>query len=230
MTRCELAIDTAGPDLALALVPADGDAALAERGWRLTTTVSEELLAALDALLRGAGVARDAIRAIAVNVGPGGYSGLRSGVATAQGMALALDIPLAGVSRLEVDAYPHLRTRPPGTPVVAVHDAGRAGVAWAAYALPMAGAAPEVLAGPRIDAPADAVAAAPAGALWCGELTAALRAALDAAADRELTSDDTVHRAAVDLVRLARLHAAYGDPALVDVVYLRPPSITKPKR
>ena len=32
-------------------------------------------------------------------------------------------------------------------------------------------------------------------------------------------------RAAADLVRLARLHRAYGDPAAVDVTYLRPPSI-----
>jgi len=41
---------------------------------------------------------------------------------------------------------------------------------------------------------------------------------------------DTAPRAAADLIRLARLHDAYGDPALVDVVYLRPPPITKPKR
>jgi hypothetical protein len=32
-------------------------------------------------------------------------------------------------------------------------------------------------------------------------------------------------RSAADLVRLARLHRAFGDPAAVDVLYLRPPSI-----
>lgn len=230
MTGYDLAIDTAGAQIALALIDADGDAVLAERSWRLASTVSEELLAGLDALLRGAGAERDRVRTIAVDVGPGGYSGLRAGVATAQGIALALGVPLAGVARLEADACPHLRVRPAGAPVIAVHDAGRAGIAWAAYALPMPDAAPEPIVEPRIDTAAGAVAAAPAGALWCGELTAELRAAFEAAEDRERTTDDTVPRAAADLVRLARLHRAYGDPALVDVVYLRPPPITKPTR
>lgn len=229
MTDADLAIDTAGADLGLALVTAGEHAVVAERRWRLETTVSEELLAGLDALLRDVGMARESLRSIAVNVGPGGYSGLRSGVATAQGMALALDLPLAGVARLEADAYPHLLARAVGTPVVAVHDTGRSGIAWAAYALPMFGAAPAALTPPRIDTAAAAAAAAPAGALWCGELTDALRAALDAAADREPTTGDTVPRAAANLVHLARLHGAYGDPALVDVVYLRPPSITRAK-
>jgi tRNA threonylcarbamoyl adenosine modification protein YeaZ len=228
MPGFDLAIDTASDDVALALL--DGDVVIAERRWALAGTVSEELLAALDALLGAAAVSRDAIASIAVNVGPGRYGGLRSGVATAQGMALALDVPLAGVGRLEADAYPALVTRPPGTPVVAVHDAGRGGVAWAAYAQPLRGAPPETLVAPRIDAPTDAVAAAPAGAVWCGELTVSLRDALATApGDREPPTGDTVARVAADLVRLARLHDAYGDPALVDVVYLRPPPITKPK-
>ncbi|MDA1004258.1 MAG: tRNA (adenosine(37)-N6)-threonylcarbamoyltransferase complex dimerization subunit type 1 TsaB [Chloroflexi bacterium] len=229
MNGYDLAIDTAGHELGLALVAAGEPTVVTERRWRLDSTVSEELLAALDVLLRDAEVSRESLRSIAVNVGPGGYSGLRGGVATAQGMALALDIPLAGVARLEADAYPHLLARAVGAPVVAVHDAGRSGIAWAAYALPMSGAAPSALTPPRIDTAAAAATAAPAGALWCGELTDALRAALDAAADREPTTGDTVPRAAADLVHLARLHGAYGDPALVDVVYLRPPSITRPK-
>ncbi|MBM3141295.1 MAG: tRNA (adenosine(37)-N6)-threonylcarbamoyltransferase complex dimerization subunit type 1 TsaB, partial [Chloroflexi bacterium] len=129
--RVDLAIDTASDDVAVALVR--GGAVLAERRWRLAGTASEELLGGVDALLREAGVARDEIAAIAVNVGPGGYGGLRTGVATAQGLALALDVPLAGVSRLEADAYPHLLAAPEGAPVAAAHDAGRAGVAWAAY-------------------------------------------------------------------------------------------------
>ena len=161
-----------------------------------------------------------------VDAGPGGYGGLRSGVATAQGLAFALDVPLAGVSRLELAAFPHLdRARP----VVAVHDAGGNRVAWAAY-LATAGA-PAVLVEPRLESIEDCVRDAPAGALWCGEVTAELAAARDAAraGDADVPADDNVRRAA-DLVRLARLHEAYGDPALVDVVYLRPPPITRSTR
>jgi len=227
--RVDLAIDTASDDVAVALVR--GGAVLAERRWRLAGTASEELLGGVDALLREAGVARDEIAAIAVNVGPGGYGGLRTGVATAQGLALALDVPLAGVSRLEADAYPHLLAAPEGAPVAAAHDAGRAGVAWAAYALPDRARPPAALVEPRIDPVAEAARAAPAAARWCGELTPALRRALaEAGRDPEAASGDTIPRAAADLVRLARLHAAYGDPALVDVVYLRPPPITRPRR
>jgi hypothetical protein len=53
-----------------------------------------------------------------------------------------------------------------------------------------------------------------------------VRSAAKSNADPEPGTDDTLSRTATDLVRLARLHNAYGDPTLVDVVYLRPPSIT----
>ncbi|HRC63149.1 MAG TPA: tRNA (adenosine(37)-N6)-threonylcarbamoyltransferase complex dimerization subunit type 1 TsaB, partial [Dehalococcoidia bacterium] len=109
----ELGIDTASQTIALAVL--EGERVLAERRWRLETTASRELLAGIDELLRDAGIERDAIEAIAVNVGPGAYTGLRSGVATAQGLALGLGVPLAGVARLEADAFPHVA---PGVPVV----------------------------------------------------------------------------------------------------------------
>ena len=220
----ELALDTASTDAVLGVV--DGDAVLAERRWTVDTNYSRELLAGIDAVLRDAAVSRDDLAAIVVDAGPGGYGGLRSGVATAQGLAFALDVPLAGVSRLELAAFPHLdRARP----VVAVHDAGGNRVAWAAY-LAAAGA-PAVLVEPRLESIDDCVRDAPAGALWCGEVTAELAAARDAArtGDADVAPDDNVRRAA-DLVRLARLHEAYGDPALVDVVYLRPPPITRSTR
>ncbi len=220
----ELGIDTASNVLAAAVL--DGERVLAERRWQLETTASKELLAGIEAALDDARVSRDAIEAIAVNVGPGGYTALRTGVATAQGLALALGIPLAGIGRLEADAFPHLV---PGIPAVAVHDAGRSGVAWAAYVpcdAPEAGP-PEPLVLPRLDTPEECVRLAPAPALWCGELSQALRTARDAAGRvRDTDVPETEHaRRASDLIRLARLHGAYGDPALVDVMYLRPPAI-----
>lgn len=220
----ELGIDTASQTIAVAVL--EGDRVLAERRWRLETTASRELLAGIEAVLADAGIDRTAIEAIAVNVGPGAYTGLRSGVATAQGLALGLGIPLAGVARLEADAFPHLA---PGVPVVAVHNAGRSGVAWAAYApcdAPEAGP-PEPLTAPRLDTPEDCARLAPAHARWCGEISDELRQARSAAGRRGDTDaeDGENGRSAADLVRLARLHRAYTDPAAVDVIYLRPPSI-----
>ena len=226
----ELGIDTASPDASLAL--RSGERVLALRRWRVETTLSRELLAELGALLDAAGVRRRQLARVAVCSGPGAYTALRVGVATAQGLALALGAPLAGVSRLEADALPHLD---PARPVVAVHDAGRGRLAWAAYrAAPGPGAPPREVAAPRADDAAGAARDAPAGALWCGELGDGLRAEL-ARSGRPLGAGDAEaapgagRRSAVEVLRLARLHDAFGDPAGVDAVYLRPPPITRPR-
>ena len=217
----ELGIDSASAEAAVALLA--GGELLAERRWTVETNYSRELLAGVDAALREAGAARGDLAAIAVAAGPGGYTGLRVGVAAAQGMALALGAPLAGVSRLEAAAFPHLGG---GAPVVAVHEAGGGRLAWAAYAA-APGAPPAAVEAPRLDEPEACLRAAPRGARWCGELGPELRAALGGAGGAAVP-DAANRRSAADLVRLARLHGAYGDPALVDAVYLRPPPITRP--
>ena len=229
-----LGIEAASDDASVALL--DGERVLAAVRWRIEITASRELLAAIDTLLREAGVARDAIASIAVDVGPGGYGSLRTSVATAQGLAVALDLPLAGVDRLEVAACPHLSAE---RAVVAVHDLGRAGLAWAAFA-PHSSTftrAPEPLGPTRIDPIEECVRRAPLGAVWCGDVSAELREAIASVggtavdapgADTAAQSSDTGARAAldaVDVVRLARARHAYGDAAAVDVTYLRPPSI-----
>ena len=231
----DLGIDTAGDAASLALLR--GDDVIAQRAWHVESTMSRELLAHLDTLLVEAGVARTEIASIAVVTGPGQYGSLRTGLATAQGLALALDVPLAGVGRLEADAalhFAHLPGQPPGRTVIAVHDAGRAGIAWAAYVQDAPGAPPRCTVEPSIALVEEVVRAAPSPATWCGEVTDALRAALDAARDAGRRSGDTNvatpsgGRAAA-LVRIARARHAYGDPALVDAFYLRPPSITRAK-
>lgn len=227
-----LAIDTASNDVSLALLDLSGhgERVLGERAWHVDRTLSEELLAGIDALLAEAEVERERIASVAVDVGPGGYTGLRMGVATAQGLALGLDVPLAGVGRLEADAWPHVDASEgssEGRPVVAVHDAGRGRIAWAAYET---GAPLVTIEAPRQDDAATCARDAPPGALWCGELNDELRAARDAAGRSGDTDAAPARgRPAGDLVRLARLHEAYGDPALVDVLYLRPPPITLPR-
>ena len=223
-----LAIDTASAEASVAL--GDGDGLRAERRWTVDTTISKELLAEVGALLAEAGVARGDLDAMAVSVGPGGYGGLRAGVATAQGMALALGVPLAAVSRLEAEAEPHLAAEPSGRSVIAVHDARRSGYAWAAYACAASDRLPTELVAPTMSSPEQVVAGAPAGALWCGEITEALTAAI---ADANRPGDDlagpTSHSRAAAVLELARKRDNYDDPALADVFYLRPPSITKPK-
>lgn len=230
----DLGIDAAADHASLALLR--GDHVLAQRAWHVESTMSKELLAHLDALLAEAGTSRDAIASIAVTTGPGQYGAVRTGLATAQGLALAFDVPLAGIGRFEADAALHLEALPPGGTVVAVHDAGRSGVAWGAYVLDASGAAPRAVVEPRLSTLDEIAREAPPSATWCGEVTDALRDALAAAGrglrDAEARSGDTeaspvTGGRAAALVRVARARQAYGDAALVDALYLRPPSITR---
>ena len=89
-----LAFDTA-TDLATSALVADGET-LGER-----TTRPQLLLADVDALLLAAGVAPSDLTAIVVGTGPGSFTGTRIGLSFARGLALSLDLPVAGVSTLE---------------------------------------------------------------------------------------------------------------------------------
>jgi tRNA threonylcarbamoyladenosine biosynthesis protein TsaB len=89
-----LAFDTA-TDVATSALVDDGEV-LGERVSRAVT-----LLEDVDALLRQAGAHTRELEALAVGIGPGSFTGVRIGLSTARGLALALDVPVAGVSTLD---------------------------------------------------------------------------------------------------------------------------------
>src|SRR6266536_3979258 len=89
-----LAFDTA-PDVATSALVSDGEV-LGERTSRAVT-----LLEDVDALLRQAGAHTRELDGIAVGIGPGSFTGIRIGLSTARGLALALGDPVAGVSTLD---------------------------------------------------------------------------------------------------------------------------------
>ena len=68
-------------------------------GERVSTAV--RVLEDVDALLAAAGARPADVDAIAVGTGPGSFTGVRIGIATARGLALALGVPVAGVSTLD---------------------------------------------------------------------------------------------------------------------------------
>src|SRR5437588_10298344 len=88
-----LAFDTA-TEVATSALVADGEV-LGERVSRASTLMED-----VDALIRRGGMRSDALDALAVGIGPGSFTGVRIGLATARGLALALDLRGAGVSTL----------------------------------------------------------------------------------------------------------------------------------
>jgi tRNA threonylcarbamoyl adenosine modification protein YeaZ len=95
-----LAIDTSGTNALVALGEADGTL-LAERRWVAGYRHGEELLTRIDEILGATGVALADLSGIVVGTGPGAFTGLRVGLATAKGLAHGLAIPIAGVATSE---------------------------------------------------------------------------------------------------------------------------------
>ena len=89
-----LAFDTA-TEIATSALVEDGEV-LGERTSRPVTILED-----IDALVRQAGARTGDIEGLAVGTGPGTFTGMRVGLATARGLALALEIPVAGVSTLD---------------------------------------------------------------------------------------------------------------------------------
>jgi tRNA threonylcarbamoyl adenosine modification protein YeaZ len=98
-----LVIDTATTTAWVVLADADG-IVRASAAWRAGHRHGEELLARIDALLAAAGISPPTLGGIAVGLGPGAFTGLRVGIATAKGLAVGLGIPLAGIGSAAVIA------------------------------------------------------------------------------------------------------------------------------
>lgn len=117
-----LAIDTATRLLSLALH--DGVTLIAEQTWRTNNRHNTLLAPAIQQMLDVCDVPADDLTAIAVTNGPGSYTGLRIGVAMAKGLAGMRQLPLIGISTLEMLAagQPYQTT---GYALIGVIQAGR---------------------------------------------------------------------------------------------------------
>jgi len=97
-----LAIDTSTNCMSVALLN-DGDA-VCEVNLRVKAGHGGILLPIIDEALAKSGIDRKDIGLIAVGTGPGSFTGLRIGIATAKGLGVGLGCPLAGVSTLDAVA------------------------------------------------------------------------------------------------------------------------------
>ena len=125
-----LAIETASPDVSVALH--DGTRVIASQSLSIGSRHAEALLPAISHLLDQCGQSLSGLTHLAVDRGPGLFTGLRVGLATARALAFSLDIPLVGVSSLEAIAVDGARD---GETVIAALDARRKEVYAAAYSV-----------------------------------------------------------------------------------------------
>jgi tRNA threonylcarbamoyladenosine biosynthesis protein TsaB len=126
-----LGIDSASGLASVAVV--DDTRVLAEQRSE-TAGHRADLLVLIDAVCRAAGVTPAELDAVAIGAGPGSFTGLRIGMATAKGIAFAAGTPLWAVSTLAALAHARLTAHPDGL-VVAVLDARRGEVYAGAYRL-----------------------------------------------------------------------------------------------
>ncbi len=184
---------------------------------------SAELLPLLAALLERAGAGWDDVGAIAVGVGPGTFTGLRIGVATARGLAQGLGVPLHPVSSLEALAAGLAAGAAPGRPLLPLIDAKRRQVFASLY---RAGESLEPDWGPLAldrEALLARVGELTQTPLAAGDWALESRSALEAAGIEVPASDSGLH--AVSALRICRLGMTVDAVALehVNPVYVRVP-------
>ena len=182
------------------------------------------LLALVEEALGAAGAGWDDIERIAVGTGPGGFTGLRIGIATARALAQARDLPIIGVSSLAAlaagaRAADDAAVDGGAAPVLAVIDARRGEVfAAAAGRIEPVAIAPDLLAA-RIEP----------GWLAVGDGAVRFRAELERAGAVIPADGSPVHR--VSALQVCRL-GAVGEPADRDALlpdYRREPDAKPPR-
>jgi tRNA threonylcarbamoyladenosine biosynthesis protein TsaB len=188
-----LAFDTA-TDVATSALVQDGEVV----GERVSRAV--RILEDVDSLLAEAALEREAIEGIVVGTGPGSYTGLRMGLVTARALAIALGVPVAGVSTLAA-----LAAGAPGThPLI---DARRSEV----FALEEG--SPAVMLAENLPVKR--------GDAYVGNGAVRYRDLLEARGARVPPDDDPAH------TPWARHHAAladgFGSPDAAQPIYLRLP-------
>lgn len=88
---------------------------------------------AINILLKNNNFSPSNLDAVAVSIGPGSYTGLRVGLATAKGLCYALNIPLITINTLKMMAFSVKSEMPDAQLICPMIDARRMEVFWAAY-------------------------------------------------------------------------------------------------
>jgi tRNA threonylcarbamoyladenosine biosynthesis protein TsaB len=187
---------------------------------------ASDLLATLDGLLRELGAAPADIRAVIVGTGPGSYTGLRVGIATALGLARGVGADLVGVPSGETTAYAELA---PGGEAIVLIDARQNELYFAHYRRVQDEV--EIVRAPCVVTAAEIAAIAPDAIPIFGDEAAADAARLTAE-QRARLRPGALPRADALLVLGAARRERSGPqaPSSIEPLYLRPFAARQRKR
>ena len=222
----ELCIDTATRFAGVAL-SVDGRVVV-ETSWHSANNHTAELAPAVEALLAQAGANVAQLSGITTIIGPGGFSALRVGLGFAKGLAESLDIPIAPVSALEVEAARHFDAG--AGPLCPLLEVGRDRVAWCVYELD--GDDWRRSTEEQVTTVAAMVETAPPNAAYCGEgawhTAERLRELAPNAGIIALEPPTRSLSVLAFLGYAALVTGSVPDRQTLEPNYLRPPSITMP--
>lgn len=185
---------------------------------------AETLTPAIDFARRQARIELDEISAVAVDIGPGLFTGLRVGVASAKAIAHALRVPMVGVTSLDLLAFPVRHT---SRLIHAVLDARRGEVFTAPYRQVPGGV--QRLAEPQVVSPADLASdlqAADDECLLVGDGAIRYRQLFEEVRRCDIGEHGIAHPSAGSLVQLAHAQALREDFVNtwdLEPLYLRAP-------
>ncbi len=209
-----LGIDTSTSHAGVGL-SVDGE--VSTRSWQSRHNHGREVMPAVMELLGVAGLGASDLDAVAVALGPGGFSAVRVGIATAQGLVAPTTGKLIGVPTHLVQVYAHRDTG--DKRVVSLIPVGRKQVSYSVFDPPVApssesveiGICPESDITSRFDE---------RGHVLCGE-----------GSDKEPNSENMVVRPPEYLLEIAleRLEQGEVSDGFLEPIYSRPPTITAPK-
>ncbi len=223
-----LGIETATSEAGVALGGEDG--VLASFRLGRSRRHIESMAPAITFVCESSGVDLDDVELVAVDVGPGGYTGIRVGLATARAIAYGIDVPLVGVPSLDLLAF---RVRASDRRIVSVIDARRGEVYWASYRGGASGltrldepavASPEALAGRLADL-GEPLLVVGTGATVYRDALASVPELRHAGSELDCPSAASL----VELVRLDPAVAATAGPSAPDLLYLRAPDASTPE-
>lgn len=221
-----LAFEAAGPGTSTALLEVGADGQPRVLGVRHDPArgAGDRLIPLIQSLLDARGVSMSAIGGLAVDRGPGGFTGVRTAVAAARGLVLALGCPLIAVTRFETLAS--LLDPAPDQVVAVAIDGGRGRVQIQAFEGEV-----EPLGAPRTVAPERGLEGIPRPLRLTGS---AAQLVVESTADHrgvEVVASDA-DAGSVGRLAARRLHAGLAPvrPFTLEPLYLRPPDAVPPRR